>query len=353
MTDSSPDDDKPAVIAPRGGTHRLIPVGSRRRAAAFEVARVKVRWRRSVTRGRAIWRRVSVRPGVAHLLRAGERFADRLGSQFAAAITYFSFLSLIPILLVAFSAAGFVLSSQPQLLSALKDEVTALIPGDLANQVGPILDQAVNQRLTAGIVGLLVAMYSGLNWMGNVRDAVRSQWRPQWERSKKVTGSFLMRYVWDLVSLAGLAVAVLITFALTAMGTAAQDLLMGWLGIAEGSIWDTLLRIGPFALAIAADTLIFGWLYTVLPYKEYRADRRTLVIGALVMSVTFEILKAALTLLVTRMLTSPSGRAFGAVIGLLLFFNLVARAFLMIGAWMATSEKREQAEALESAAAKR
>jgi membrane protein len=33
----------------------------------------------------------------AHFIRALERFNDRLGSQFGAAITYFSFLSLIPI----------------------------------------------------------------------------------------------------------------------------------------------------------------------------------------------------------------------------------------------------------------
>ena len=33
-------------------------------------------------------------PSVAHLLRAADRFNDRMGSQFGAAITYFSFLLL-------------------------------------------------------------------------------------------------------------------------------------------------------------------------------------------------------------------------------------------------------------------
>jgi len=49
-------------------------------------------------------------PAVAHFMRALERFNDRLGSQFGAAITYFSFLSLIPILMVSFAAVGFVLA---------------------------------------------------------------------------------------------------------------------------------------------------------------------------------------------------------------------------------------------------
>ncbi len=44
---------------------------------------------------------------VAHLIRATERFNDRLGNQFGAAITYFSFLSMIPIMMVSFCRGGF------------------------------------------------------------------------------------------------------------------------------------------------------------------------------------------------------------------------------------------------------
>ncbi|MBN9609268.1 MAG: inner membrane protein YhjD [Actinobacteria bacterium 69-20] len=295
---------------------------------------------RAVARGTALWGRVSARPGAAHLLRAGQRFADRLGSQFAAAITYFSFLSLVPIVMVGFSAAGFVLSSRPDWLTGLKSQVTAMIPGALADSVGGIIDQAVEQRLTVGIVGLAIALYSGLNWMGNVRDAVRAQWRPRWEREKKAQENFFMRYLLDLMSLAGLLLAILVSFALTALGTAAQDLVVRWLGIDAGGLMAVVLQVGPFLVSTCADVLIFGWVYSVLPNREYRADRRTLVIGSLVMAVCFEILKAALTLLVTRMSSSPSGVVFGAVIGLLLFFNLVARAFLIVAAWMATAERQ-------------
>ena len=50
------------------------------------------------------------KPWVAHLLRAVERFTNRLGNQFGAAITYFSVLALVPILLFAFAVLGFVLT---------------------------------------------------------------------------------------------------------------------------------------------------------------------------------------------------------------------------------------------------
>lgn len=300
------------------------------------------RWSRLVASLRTRWTRVSARPGIAHLIRAWERTSDRLGSQFAAAITYFSFLSLVPILMVAFSVAGLVLSSQPALLDGLKAQITELLPeGDFAKAIGDQIDQAVGQSLTVGVIGLAVALYSGLNWMGNVRDAVRAQWRPQWEKPTQSFGAVLKQYLWDLASLGGLLVAVAVSFGLTALGTAAQDVVADWLGIADDSWLGLVLRVGPFAVSILAGTLIFGWMYTMLPKKDHRADRRTLLIGSLAMAIVFELLKAGLTLLVTRMVSSPSGKVFGAIIGLLVFFNLVARALLMIAAWMATADSVE------------
>lgn len=46
--------------------------------------------------------KVQRQPVIAHLIRATERFNDRLGNQFGAAITYFSFLSMIDHLMTVF-----------------------------------------------------------------------------------------------------------------------------------------------------------------------------------------------------------------------------------------------------------
>ena len=58
-------------------TERLA--GTHRRGVAGRTLwqRVAVWWRRRITWGRAVWRRLSMRAGVAHLVRAGERFSDR------------------------------------------------------------------------------------------------------------------------------------------------------------------------------------------------------------------------------------------------------------------------------------
>jgi membrane protein len=125
--------------------------------------------------------RLKSKPWVAHLIRAVERFNNRLGTQFGAAITYFSILALVPILLFGFAVLGFVLTVlRPDLINNI---VTAF-----SEAIGT-LDASTQERLIAlirdtlgdwrgvGIVALLAAIYSGAGWMGNLKNAVRAQWR--------------------------------------------------------------------------------------------------------------------------------------------------------------------------------
>jgi membrane protein len=49
------------------------------------------------------------------------------------------------------------------------------VPGNLAGTINPIIDQAISQRGTVGLVGLLAALYSGIGWMSNLREALSEQ----------------------------------------------------------------------------------------------------------------------------------------------------------------------------------
>src|SRR5947208_2020643 len=64
-----------------------------------------------------------------HLVRAGSRYKRANGDYLAAGITYYSFLSLFPLLLLAMSVAGFVLKARPDLLHQLTGAITDAIPG--------------------------------------------------------------------------------------------------------------------------------------------------------------------------------------------------------------------------------
>ena len=135
---------------------------------------------------------------IAHLIRAAERFNDRMGNQFGAAVTYFSFLSMIPILMVSFAAAGFILASHPTLLQDIFGKILLNVSDPtLASTLKNTINTAVQQRTTVGLVGLGIALYSGINWMGNLREAIRAQSRDVWERTPQDQEKIWVKYLRD------------------------------------------------------------------------------------------------------------------------------------------------------------
>jgi membrane protein len=97
-----------------------------------------------------------------HLVRAGERYTETHGNHYAAAITYFSVLALVPLLMVAFASVGLVLQSDPDLLAKLKGEIGRALPAGLDQTLDSVIDQAITSATTVGVLGLLFALVAGL-----------------------------------------------------------------------------------------------------------------------------------------------------------------------------------------------
>jgi len=290
---------------------------------------------RLVLRGK----RIASKKSVKHLIRAITRYGDRLGSQFAGAMTYFSFLSLVPILMVGFAVAGIVLGNNPDLLNELEDQVAKLLPGGLADQITGLIDSVVANPLGVGIVGLLIALYSGVGWMGNLRKATRALWRPEFEEDKASIDNIVVATLKDLGSLAGLGVAIVVSLGLSTFGAQFATQVRDWLGLADQSWLEPVIAVITILIAMAADVLIFMWVYTVLPGKELRSPVKARLRGSILAAVGFEVLKFALIVLLPGVATtSKTAAVFGPVIALLFFFNLVAQLVLFVAAWIATAD---------------
>ncbi len=118
-------------------------------------------------------KRLQQRPWIAHIIRAVERYVNRLGSQFAAATSYFSVLAMVPIMMMAFSITGFVLTVvQPELRRRRRRRCR-----ESARQYGrrdPREDPRSREQRAQlsiwaiGIVGLVVGLYTGAKWMGHL-----------------------------------------------------------------------------------------------------------------------------------------------------------------------------------------
>ena len=279
---------------------------------------------------------IKVYPAVAHIIRATDRFNDRMGSQFGAAITYFSFLSLIPILMVSFAAVGFVLASNPDLLAELINKIVNTISDPtLATTLKNTVNTAIQQRTTVGLTGLAIALYSGISWMGNLREAIRAQSRDVWERNPQDQEKFYYRYARDFISLTGLVIALIITLSLTSIAGAAQSAIVDALGLGGIDWLRPVMTLIALSISIAANYLLFLWIFWILP--RHKPKKKALLRGTLVAAIGFEIIKFVMTMMLPRLASSPSGAAFGSVIGLMAFFYFFARLTLFCAAWIATA----------------
>ena len=280
---------------------------------------------------------IQQQPMIAHLLRATERFNDRLGNQFGAAITYFSFLSMIPILMLSFAAAGFVLISHPTLLQDIFAKILQNVSDPtLAATLKSTISTAVQQRTTVGIVGLLVALYSGINWMGNLREAIRAQSRDVWERKPQDEEKFWVKYLRDFISLIGLLVALVITLSITSAAGSAQQMIISALYLDTIEWLKPVWHLVGLAISMLANYLLFFWIFWRLP--RHRPRRKALIRGTFIAAIGFEVIKIVMTYTLPSLVTSPSGAAFGSVLGLLAFFYFFARLTLFCAAWIATAE---------------
>jgi membrane protein len=264
-----------------------------------------------------------------HVVAAWNRMQDNNGNQYAAAITYFSFLALFPLLLLAVSIVGFVLHSQPSLEQSLFAHVSQKVPGQFGDTINKSLHTAIDDRSGVGVVGLLGVLLTGLGWIGNLRAAIDAVWG-----IPRAQVNFFKAKLSNLVVLAGLGVGMLLSLGLTVMGTSLTDQILRAMSLDNLPGSHVVLKILGIAIAVAGDMIIFLWLLVWLPHAE--ASPRIAFKGALLASVGFEVLKIVGSYTIAHTASSPTAGPFAGIIAILIWIQLVARFMLFCCAWMAT-----------------
>jgi membrane protein len=288
---------------------------------------------------RGIFERFRLRyPWLDHLVRAGQSYTAHHGDHYAAAITFFSVLSLVPMMMIAFATAGFILADNPELLRQLQDQIQSAAPAGLGGTLNGIIEGAIASRRGVGIVGLLGALYSGLGWMSNLREALTAQWRGG-EEPPEPEG-FLRTKVFDLLALLGLGVALVTSFALTGIGTGFATAVLQAIGLGKMPGARLVLTGLAVVASVIGMWLVFLWVIARLPRQPVplRRAMRAAWFGA----IGFEILKQAFAIYLDSVTASPTGQLFGPVIGLMVFAYFVSRFLLFLTAWAAVGAGSEE-----------
>ncbi len=294
-----------------------------------------------------LMKRVMAWPWVAHLLRALDRFGSRLGTQFAAAITYFSVLAIIPILMLGFAILGLTIDVlRPDLaqamVTAIETRLESIIPvtagatGSSAHDIARSLVGMLKNWRGVGSVGLLSAAYAGSGWVGNIQRAINAMWL-------RAGISPVSRSLWGRVVAIGRNLAVLLglivlgglTVAVSLSATAAQDLLLGWLGLAESGTASFFTVVVAVLVSLLSGWVLFLYLYTVLPRE--RVPWRAVTRGALFGSVGLAALQYFAGALNSIFVRNSAATIFGPVIVLVLSLNVFATLVMLGAAWTSTA----------------
>lgn len=272
-------------------------------------------------------------PWFDHTVRAASRYQAQKGDYYAAGMTYFSVLALFPLLMVAFAAAGFVLVGHPEWLDQIRDQIAQNVPGSLGDTINDLIDTAVESRTSVGIIGLLGALYAGLGWIANLREALTAMWESVHE-----PGSFLTTKFKDLAALVGLGLALALSLGLSALnGGSVMRSLLELVDLDEAPGVGVLLRIVSVILALFATWAVFTWVISRLPREP--VPFRSAVKGGLIAAVGFEIFKQIAAIYLASVTNGPAGVVFGPIIGLLVFVFTTSRFLLFATAFAATTEE--------------
>ncbi len=166
-----------------------------------------------------------------------KRFGELDVGKLTAALSYYGFFSLFPLLLVLSSVGGYVLKDHPNLRDRVLDSAIAQFPfvgQQLRDNVGSIQGSGI-----AVLVGLALAVWAGLGAIRAAQSAMDTVWDVPRKRRPGTPKS---------IGLASLTLVVLAAFIVTAS-------VVGWLGTQGGTVGHVLgivatvvLNVGFFAL---------------------------------------------------------------------------------------------------------
>jgi membrane protein len=273
---------------------------------------------------------VDAQPAVARTRRASSRYVEQRGNHMAGAVAFFTVLTAVPLLMMAFAAAGFVLWLRPSLLVDVEEAVRSSVPAQLRGVVEMLVRVAVDQRNAVGVIGLVSAVWAGLTWMSHLREAVSSLWR-----LPVLPPLSVGRVLRDLWALVVVGLGLLASRQVTAAATGFARTVLTALGVVDDPPARALLGLLGAVLSLAADWLIFCGALARLP--RVPVPVRTVRWPALVGAVGFELLKQATALGLGSVSRGPTGAVFGTVLGSLVFLYLVSRFVLLVVAYTATA----------------
>ncbi len=276
--------------------------------------------------------RLESMPVVGTAMAVQTRTKADAADQFAAAIGFFAFVSLIPLIAVVVAVAGFVLGNDPAAMERIVAGIQDSIPGlGSSAGLGSTIDSVVANAGSIGLIGGIVLLFTGLR----ITNAVQTATRFVFDLPLAEAKALHMR-AWQLASLVILGTIALASVAVT---SAASTLVNSTLGERFG-IGAT---IATYVLGAVLDVGLFWVAYRIYTIGG-ELSWRDLLPGAILGGIGWSLLKSFGSYYAGRQAATISERTGGgggggggaaaagvviaSIIGLLLVFYLAGRLYV-------------------------
>ncbi|WP_040337189.1 YihY/virulence factor BrkB family protein [Candidatus Blastococcus massiliensis] len=233
------------------------------------------------------------------------KYVDDSGPFLAALITYYAFVSLFPLLLLATTILGTVLAGNPELQERLIDSALSQLPV-VGDQLGE--PQGLGGGTLGVVVGVLGALYGALG----VAQAVQHTMNIAWTVPRNNRPNPILARGRSLVLLATAGLAVIGTTTLATLGAGVA----GSLGMA--------VRALILLASVLINAAVFTFAFRLATTR--RLTVRDVLPGAVLAAVFWQVLQTFGVTFVSRVMDSASAvnGVFALVIGLLAFLYLAA-----------------------------
>ncbi len=273
-----------------------------------DLSRFVARAKLPLERARASYAPVDV------VVRVFKRFSEDDGGSYTAALTYYLFFSIFPLLIFGAAILGYVTFGNEE----LRDEIF-----EKGVQTVPLIEEALTRegleaieraRDKLALTGAVLALYSGSGAVVALENALNRLHRIVHERNllQKRARSLVWLLVLGAGAVVSMGVGTVVSFAGDIFGR--ESPLVALLGYAGGALLSTLL---------------FAAAFKFLPAKT--SSWREVLPGAIVAAIGFELLKIAGNEFIASGQTARNATfgTFAAAAVLLLASSLLARITLM------------------------
>lgn len=268
--------------------------------------------------GLPLTRRLRAVPIVGNLVRTVEKAIDDGARDSAAAIAYYAFFSLFPLLLGLVAGLSFALDSG-EVRAKIDEFLLNAFPGS-AELITEILDSVIRLRGPAGIVAFVTLLWSASAAFGAVSRTLDRAWGTSRRRSFYVSR---FRYFLMCLAVAFLALlSVLVTgFVELVVGLDLQ--ILAGLGIA-----DLFAQVGGRIVSFGFLSATFALLYKVIPRHEITWEE--VLPGALLAALLIEAAKSVFLLYLNNIADFEAVYgSLSSAIGLLLWLYISSWALIL------------------------